>query len=115
MSTVADLDYDAALQRMAGMSELYREALQLFLHDGPPLLHRIGQLLQQQQWQQARYAAHTLKTSAALLGAQALSQAAETLEESLATAVPQALLLGQAEQRCRYCWQRFSRAAKAYC
>ncbi len=113
MSTLPDLDYPAALANMAGMAELYREALVAFLQEAPLLMQQYRTHWLAGDWPVARRAAHSLKSSAAVMGALALSDAAKCLEQ-LAAAEGRDAVLEDAWQACMQAWQRFTQAVAVY-
>ncbi len=113
MSTLPDLDYHAALANMAGMVELYREALVAFLQEAPLLMQQYRDYWLAGDWPVARRAAHSLKSSAAVMGALALSSAAKSLEQ-LAAAEGSELAREQAWLACMQAWQRFTQAVGSY-
>lgn len=113
MSTLPDLDYHTALANMAGMTELYQEALSAFLQEAPLLLQQYREHGLSGDWPAARRAAHSLKSSAAVMGALALSHAAKRLEQ-LAASQDGELAREEAWQACMQAWQRFVPAVAAY-
>ncbi len=113
MSTLPDLDYHAALDNMAGMVELYREALEAFLQEAPLLMQQYRAHWLVGDWPAARRAAHSLKSAAAVMGALALSQAAKALEQ-LAAAEGHEQVPEAAWQACMQAWQRFTQAVAVY-
>lgn len=113
MSTLPDLDYHAALDNMAGMAELYREALAAFLQEAPLLLQQYREHWLAGDWPVARRAAHSLKSSAAVMGALALSGAAKSLEQ-LAAADGSEQVREDAWLACLQAWQRFTEAVAVY-
>lgn len=74
------LDYAAALENMAGMTDLYQEAAAMFLQDTPELLAGFSTALQRGDLPEARRMAHSLKSSAAMVGAMQLSAEAKEAE-----------------------------------
>lgn len=114
MSTLPDLDYHAALDNMAGMVELYREALEAFLQEAPLLMQQYRAHWLVGDWPAARRAAHSLKSAAAVMGALALSQAAKALEQLAAAEGSEPTVLEAAWLVCMQAWQRFTQAVAVY-
>lgn len=114
MSTLPDLDYHAALANMAGMVELYREALAAFLQEAPLLMQQYREHWLAGDWAVARRAAHSLKSSAAVMGALALSQAARYLEQHATAEDGNQPVLEAAWLACMQAWQRFTQAVAVY-
>jgi HPt (histidine-containing phosphotransfer) domain-containing protein len=110
-----DLDYDTALANMAGMAELYQEALQTFWLEAPLLQQQYCHYASAANWAEARRAAHSLKSSAAVMGGLALSEAAKALEQ-LAAAGEQATpeRLAAASQVCQLAWLAFQQQSRPY-
>ncbi len=76
----AVLDVASALARMGGMRSLYVRAVREFAADLPALLQELESLVASDHSQAARHL-HTLKGSAAMLGANRLADAAAALEQ----------------------------------
>ncbi|MHC4161478.1 MAG: response regulator [Planctomycetota bacterium] len=76
----APMDYDVALKRTGGKPQVLGEIAQLFLDEGPRLLGDIRRALTDQNCTELERAAHTLKGSADLFGAQAVVDTAWRLE-----------------------------------
>lgn len=76
----APLDRDVALKRTGGKPEVLGKIAQLFLAEGPRLLGDIRRALTDQKCADLERAAHTLKGSADLFGAEAVVDAAWRLE-----------------------------------
>ncbi len=76
----APMDYDAALKRTGGKPKILGQVAHLFLEEGPRLLGDVRRALTDQNCTELERAAHTLKGSADLFGAQALVDAAWQLE-----------------------------------
>lgn len=76
----APLDRDVALKRTGGKPEVLGRIAQLFLVEGPRLLGDIRRASTDQKCADLERAAHTLKGSAGLFGAQAVVDAAWRLE-----------------------------------
>ena len=100
----ARLDVAAALQNMGGLPALYRQVASLFLPDAHGHLAQLHASLKAHDWGSARRAAHTLKGTAATLGAMRLSGCARALElaceRQQASAVQQ--LLADLEQELEH-------------
>jgi PAS domain S-box-containing protein len=77
---VVGIDVSGALQRMGGLSSLYQRSAREFLHTLPAQVAELQSALHA-DLRQAGMLAHTLKGTAAMLGASALSQAASDLEK----------------------------------
>jgi HPt (histidine-containing phosphotransfer) domain-containing protein len=77
-------DYDQALGIADGDPELLGELVSLFRETSPALLAEIKTAIGEQNHEQLRRAAHTLKGSAANVGAATLSEAARTMETAVA-------------------------------
>lgn len=114
MVSLPDLDYDTALANLAGMAELYREALQTFWLEGPALMAQYRAGWDAGDWAEARRAAHSLKSAAAVLGASRLSQAARELEWLARDAVSEPDRALPAWAACEAAWQDFQTAARPY-
>jgi HPt (histidine-containing phosphotransfer) domain-containing protein len=76
------LNLATALDRVGGDPELLQEIGRLFLGDYPSQIAEIHDALARQDAPQLERAAHTLKGSAANFGAQAVVEAAFTLEKA---------------------------------
>jgi signal transduction histidine kinase/CheY-like chemotaxis protein len=74
--------WSAALARLQGNWELFREVATLFLEQLPDDLSRIGELAARQQFGELARAAHLLKGQAANFDASELIAAASTLEDA---------------------------------
>ncbi|MFZ2327890.1 MAG: ATP-binding protein [Rhodoferax sp.] len=81
------LDVAPALARMGGMRSLYVRAVREFAADLPALQQQLGPLLASDPPQAARKL-HTLKGSAAMLGANRLAEAAAALEQHCLQILP---------------------------
>lgn len=115
MTALPDFDYDTALANMAGMAELYQEALQSFWQEAPLLQQQYRQWADEASWAEARRAAHSLKSSAAVMGALALSAAAKELEQLAASGEPLTPdTLQVACQACHMAWQAFQQQSRPY-
>lgn len=114
MENLLDLDYDAALANMAGMADLYQEALQAFWQEAPALILCYRHQQAAANWAEARRAAHSLKSAAAVIGALRLSQAAWVLENLAKASVADPVRQQQAVQDCEQAWQDFTARARPY-
>lgn len=77
----ARLDWQAALRNLDGDEELLIELSEMFLTQCPELLAEIEKAISAKQAMDLQRAAHTLKGSAHIIGAQAVAAAALRLEE----------------------------------
>jgi CheY-like chemotaxis protein len=77
----APLDYDVAMKRTGGKPQVLAQIAQLFLDEGPRLLGDIRRALTERDCKELERAAHTLKGSADLFGAQAVVNVAWRLEK----------------------------------
>ena len=91
------LDVEEGLDRLMGERALYLQILRRFLLDHRDACARIGSLLARQLEAQAQMAAHSLKGSAGLIGAQLVHDQAVVLENAIASGANAALLLPQLE------------------
>ncbi|SIQ87078.1 ATP-binding protein [Aquipseudomonas alcaligenes] len=76
------IDQHAGLAVMQGKHALYRKMLLRFGQSHAHFAHDFGQSLARQDWQTAMRLAHTLKGTAGNIGALALQQAAQSLEQA---------------------------------
>lgn len=76
-------DHDRALEIADGDDELLSELLSLFRDTSPALLAEIQTAISEQDHDRLRRAAHTLKGSAANVGATATSDAARIMEAAI--------------------------------
>ena len=83
MEKLVGLNVQEALQRLLGNEELYQKLLQEFALDQEAAVTAAQEAMLQEDWEVAVRTAHTLKGSAANLGAMALSKAAAQLEMAL--------------------------------
>ena len=83
MEKLVGLNVQEALQRLLGNEELYQKLLQEFALDQEAAVKTAQEAMLQEDWEVAVRTAHTLKGSAANLGAMALSKAAAQLEMAL--------------------------------
>ena len=79
----AHLDTVRGLSQLGGATELYRNVLKSFLDSHADEAQHIGRALDQAHMADARRMVHTLKGTAATLGAMALSRSAAELEQVL--------------------------------
>ncbi len=79
----ADLpfEWDAALENVGGDEDLLRELAELFFAECPKLMQQIREHIAGADGPELRRAAHTLKGSAGVFGAEAVAKAAHRLEE----------------------------------
>lgn len=91
------LDVEEGLDRLMGERALYLQILRRFLLDHRDACARIDSLLTRQLEAQAQMAAHSLKGSAGLIGAQLVHDQAVVLENAIASGASAALLLPQLE------------------
>lgn len=109
-----DLDYDTALANMAGLADLYSEALQAFWDEAPALMQLYRQQSMAANWAEARRAAHSLKSAAAVIGGIRLSEAAKALEALARDEVADASRQHSAWQAAEQAWLAFTLAARPY-
>lgn len=114
MENLPDLDYETALANMAGMTELYQEALQAFWLEAPLLILQYRSQQAAANWMEARRAAHSLKSAAAVMGGMRLSQAALALEKLARESVADPAMQQQAMQACEQAWQDFASLTRRY-
>ena len=98
MEKLAGLNVQEALQRLLGNEELYQKLLQEFALDQETAVAGAKEAMLQEDWELAVRTAHTLKGSAANLGAMALSKAAAQLELALRAKDASAELFQQAQE-----------------
>ncbi|SFH01414.1 HPt (histidine-containing phosphotransfer) domain-containing protein [Duganella sp. CF458] len=89
------LDVEEGLDRLMGERALYLQILRRFLQDYRNSCERIQSLLTQQQEGKAQLAAHSLKGSAGLIGAQLVHDQAVLVENAIADGVEVAALLSE--------------------
>lgn len=87
----APIDRESLLARCGGDQQFANQLLQRFQAKLPLVCLEVGQAAERDDWALARRLAHTLKGTAANLGARRLSQAALAVEEALATPNPAAV------------------------
>jgi len=80
---VDGLDLQAGLRRVLGREDRYLELLKNFVREQTDACARISQALNEGKLQEAERAAHTLKGLAGTIGAHALHDAAQQLENSM--------------------------------
>ncbi len=85
-AAVAPFDKSMALQRLGGDESLYQELVVMFHRDTPSLLAEIQSAMEIRDAETLRRLAHSLKGSAAYVGAQEMSAAAYQLERLAAAA-----------------------------
>ena len=98
MEKLAGLNVQEALQRLLGNEELYQKLLQEFALDQETAVAGAKEAMLQEDWELAVRTAHTLKGSAANLGAMALSKAAAQLELALRAKDASVELFQQAQE-----------------
>lgn len=86
---IPGIDTVGGLRRAGGQQALYQRLLGRFVDEYREVPQALDKLLSDGQWTQLERRAHTLKGLAATLGASALSQAAEKLQDMAATQQPQ--------------------------
>ena len=74
------IDRDAALERTGGNVDVLKELVDLFFEECPKLMNQIREAIATQQTAELRRAAHTLKGSVAIFGANLAREAAWRLE-----------------------------------
>jgi len=89
------LDVEEGLDRLMGERALYLQILRRFLQDYRDSCERIQALLTQQQEAKAQLAAHSLKGSAGLIGAQLVHDQAVLVENAIADGADSAALIAQ--------------------
>jgi HPt (histidine-containing phosphotransfer) domain-containing protein len=89
------LDVEEGLDRLMGERALYLQILRRFLQDHRDSCTRISTLLSQRLEAQAQLAAHSLKGSAGLIGAQLVHDQSVLVENAIACGAETAALLGQ--------------------
>ncbi len=77
----AIVDWDEALERVAGSQETLDELVDIFLEQWPQMMDEIEQGVARADHTTLRRAAHTLKGSAAIFGARPVVDAADRLSE----------------------------------
>ncbi|KRB90560.1 MULTISPECIES: Hpt domain-containing protein [unclassified Duganella] len=87
------LDVEEGLDRLMGERSLYLQILRRFLQDYRDSCERIQSLLSQRQEAKAQLAAHSLKGSAGLIGAQLVHDQAVLVENAIADGAESAALL----------------------
>ena len=76
------VDLAVALRWLGGDQELLRELVGIFIDDGPKRLKALREAMTASDVQQLEQVAHSLKGSAAILGASRLQESALALEEA---------------------------------
>ncbi len=80
--TAIDLDADALENlRQLGGDDFLREVVDVFLADAPALIAAVRRSLEQEEGEELRRAAHTLKSNAATLGAEAFAELCRAVEQ----------------------------------
>jgi len=75
------LDWDSALERVAHSREILIELVEIFIQQWPEIMDEIEQGVARQDYATLHRAAHTLKGSASIFGAQPVVDAAYRLAE----------------------------------
>lgn len=75
------LDWDEALERVAGDAQTLNELVEIFLEQWPEVMDEIEQSVARKDQTTLRRAAHTLKGSALIFGAKPVASAADALSE----------------------------------
>ncbi|QDG51269.1 Hpt domain-containing protein [Persicimonas caeni] len=75
------VDWDEALDRVAGSEETLDELVEIFLEQWPQMMDEIEQGVARADFTLLRRAAHTLKGSAAIFGARRVSHVASSLSQ----------------------------------
>jgi two-component system sensor histidine kinase/response regulator len=83
LSEIAGLDYQGALERLAGNAALFRKLLGRFVEGHASSARHISAHLEAGDFDAARREAHGVKGVAANLGLQTVSEAASALEQTL--------------------------------
>ena len=89
LEAIDGLDAQAGLRRVMGREALYRDLLGRFVVSQADVLQRIAEALAGTRFDEAERLAHTLKGSAAQVGAGPLREAAEHLESGIRARAPQ--------------------------
>ena len=89
LNSVAGLDVESGLRRVRNKVEIYIRLLEIFARDNADYVATIRERLSSGEIAEAQRMAHSLKGSAATLGAMALSQCALDLEQALREQVSQ--------------------------
>ncbi len=92
LAQVDGLDSRLGLRRAGGRESLYRSLLTKFVADQAKASDRLAQAIAGSNWDEAERTAHTLKGVAAQIGAQAVSDAAQRLEQAMRERRPAAEL-----------------------
>jgi len=95
------LDVEEGLDRLMGERALYLQILRRFLQDYRDSCERIQSLLTQRQEAKAQLAAHSLKGSAGLIGAQLVHDQAVLVENVIADGADPAALMAQLDMVLR--------------
>jgi len=85
------LDRNAALERIGGDEELYQEVLSIFLDDTPVQIGVLNQALRSLDRVLGERQAHSLKSAAANIGAEAMRDACLKTEKAFAKSDPTVL------------------------
>jgi HPt (histidine-containing phosphotransfer) domain-containing protein len=95
------LDVEEGLDRLMGERSLYLQILRRFLQDYRDSCQRIESLLAQRQEAKAQLAAHSLKGSAGLIGAQLVHDQSVLVENAIADGADAAALVSQLDVMLR--------------
>ena len=97
LAPVAGVDLALGLKRALGKPALYRAQLRKFIAGQAGVPERIGAALTAEDWKSAERLAHTLKGTAATIGASEVAELAARLEATIGARAPRAsidVLLG---------------------
>ncbi len=87
------IDREGALERIGGDAELYDEVVQIFLEDVPVQLGILREALASGDLKVGERQAHSLKSAAANIGAEAMKAVCFQAEKAFPTAKPEDLKL----------------------
>ena len=76
------LDKEEALRRFGGNEDLVQEVYSIFAQETPEVMHRLKKALEEDDLQGIYFAAHTIKGSAARIGAEPCRETAAELEQA---------------------------------
>ena len=98
--TAIDISAITALQALAGEGEettLLKEVVSAFFNSSPPLLNAMKESSQRNDPKSLRDAAHSLKSSSALVGARRLSETCQAIEQCNAIDADSKALVARAQ------------------
>lgn len=84
---ISGFDAEQSIRRLLGNAALYAELLRLFVRERPEAVKKLRASMEAHDFAQAELAAHTLKGTAATVGAGSVKAAAEELERLLKEAL----------------------------